>query len=84
MMLIGSKNASNVGSVNGGQVYANWPGLQTPGYNDGLQITTDYRRVLADVLYRRMGATQAMINDNIFPGLGFAGGLGYSGLGLLS
>ncbi len=84
MMLIGSHNAQGQPSVNGGQIYANWPGLQTFGFNDGLAITTDYRRVLADVLVNRMGATADMINNTIFPGLGFASSYGYTGLGLFN
>lgn len=84
MLLIGSHNAQGQPSVNGGQIYANWPGLQTFGFNDGLAITTDYRRVLADVLVNRMGATADMINNAIFPGLGFASSYGYTGLGLFN
>ncbi len=84
MLLIGSHNAQGKGSVNGGKIYANWPGLQTFGFNDGLAITTDYRKVLADVLVNRMGATADMINNSVFPGLGFAGGYGYTGLGLFN
>lgn len=78
MFVIGSKNGSGVSNVNGGRVYANWPGLQNMGFNDGLPITTDYRKVLADILYTRMGASVNQINETIFPGLGFGGGLGYS------
>lgn len=78
LWLIGGKNAQGVSNVNGGRVYGNWPGLRNLGYNDGLPVTTDYRTILADVLYTRMGASVADINDVIFPGLGFNGGLGYS------
>ncbi len=55
------------GHVNGGQVYGDWPGL----HNDqlyqhaDLAITTDYRRVLSEILIRRLG------NPNlgaVFPG----------------
>ena len=53
--------------MNGGQVYGNWPGLQKLGFNDGLNITTDYRTVLADVLFNRMGATKDQINNAISP-----------------
>ncbi len=76
----GSGNAMFVigsgGNVNGGKVYADWPGLATLGNNDGLQITTDYRRVIADVLTARMGATADQINKTIFPGMNYKGGLG--------
>ena len=57
--------------------------LQKLGFNDGLNITTDYRTVLADVLFNRMGATKDQINNAIFPGLNFGGPLGYTDLGLL-
>ena len=55
------------GNVNGGQVYGNWPGLQTEQLYDrrDLDITTDYRQVLSEILIRRLG------NPNlgaIFPG----------------
>jgi uncharacterized protein (DUF1501 family) len=55
------------GGVNGGQVYGSWPGLAASQLYDGndLQVTTDYRRVLSELLIRRLG------NPNItevFPG----------------
>lgn len=45
------------GGVKGGQVYANWPGLEEtqlepPG---DLRVTTDYRNVLGEVLSKRAG-----------------------------
>ncbi len=45
------------GQVNGGQVYGQWPGLSTDQLYDhrDLQITTDYRRVLSEILIRRLG-----------------------------
>jgi uncharacterized protein (DUF1501 family) len=73
MLVLGSG-----GNVNGGQVYGNWPGLQTLGKNDGLPITTDYRQVLADALYARMSVTADQINGAIFPNLGFTAPLGYT------
>ena len=39
-------------------------------------MTTDYRRVLADILTARMGISAPQINNAIFPGLSYAGGLG--------
>lgn len=59
MMLLG-------GNVNGGKVYGQWPGLQNLDQGQDLRITTDFRSVLGEVLYRRLG------NPNlgaIFPGL---------------
>ncbi len=55
------------GNVNGGQVYGNWPGLHTDQLYDrrDLDVTTDYRQVLSEILIRRMA------NPNlgaIFPG----------------
>ena len=45
------------GGINGGRVYADWPGL-APGqlYDPGdLAVTTDYRTVLAEIVDRRLG-----------------------------
>ncbi len=57
------------GSVNGGKVYADWPGLAPETlYGPGdLAITTDYRDVLGEILQQRL------LNHNletIFPGYG--------------
>lgn len=45
------------GQVNGGKVYGDWPGLNNDQLYDGrdLRITTDYRRVLSEILIRRLG-----------------------------
>jgi uncharacterized protein (DUF1501 family) len=45
------------GTVNGGKVYGQWPGLGTEQLYDrrDLEITTDYRRVLSEILIRRLG-----------------------------
>lgn len=55
------------GNVNGGKVYGTWPGLHTDQLYDrrDLDITTDYRQVLSEILIRRTA------NPNlgaIFPG----------------
>jgi uncharacterized protein (DUF1501 family) len=55
------------GNVKGGKVYGAWPGLANNQLYDGadLAVTTDYRRVLSEILTRRLG------NPNIttvFPG----------------
>ncbi len=57
------------GQVNGGQVYGTWPGLHTDQLYDrrDLQITTDYRRVLSEILIRRMGNPNL---GSIFPNYG--------------
>ncbi|MFN8489084.1 MAG: DUF1501 domain-containing protein [Caldilineaceae bacterium] len=55
------------GNINGGHVYGNWPGLRNFGFNDGLQITTDYRLVLTDILLGRLGVSAAQLST-VFPG----------------
>ncbi|MBS1715725.1 MAG: DUF1501 domain-containing protein [Armatimonadetes bacterium] len=44
------------GAVNGGQVFGTWPGCGTGQLLDGydLQMTTDYRSVLAEVVEKRL------------------------------
>jgi uncharacterized protein (DUF1501 family) len=56
------------GQVNGGKVYGNWPGLAPEQLFDGadLDVTTDYRQVLCEILMRRLGNPNLM---HIFPGL---------------
>jgi uncharacterized protein (DUF1501 family) len=54
------------GGVQGGQVVTDWPGLNDADLDSGdLQVTLDYRSVLAEMLARRAG-----VNDfsTIFPG----------------
>lgn len=55
------------GAVNGGRVYGQWPGLATDQLYDrrDLAITTDYRRVLSEILIRRLGNANL---GTIFPG----------------
>jgi len=45
------------GHVNGGQVYGAWPGLANNQLYDGadLAVTTDYRRVLSEIVTKRLG-----------------------------
>ena len=51
--------------INGGRVYADWPGLTDQALNQGdLEITTDYRVVLGELLSRRMANTAL---DRVFP-----------------
>jgi uncharacterized protein (DUF1501 family) len=53
------------GGVQGGRVYSQWPTLAPDALNDGdLQITTDYRDVLAEVISQRL-LNPAI--DQIFP-----------------
>jgi uncharacterized protein (DUF1501 family) len=54
------------GGVNGGSVYTNWPGLAESNLNRGdLDVTTDYRTVLSELLAKRTGNDQS---DFVFPG----------------
>lgn len=53
------------GHVNGGQVFANWPGLAPANLDQGdLAITTDYRAVLGEILLERMESIDIV---GIFP-----------------
>jgi uncharacterized protein (DUF1501 family) len=55
------------GQVNGGAVHGQWPGLAAEQLYDrrDLHITTDYRRVLSEILLRRQGNPNL---GHIFPG----------------
>ena len=46
------------GSVNGGKVFGDWPGLADKSLYQGrdLRVTTDFRNVMADALRGHMGA----------------------------
>ena len=52
------------GGVNGGQVVVDWPGLDV-GVNEDLQITTDLRGVITEMLTKRVGGTDPAV---VFPG----------------
>jgi len=55
------------GSVRGGKVYGQWPGLQREQLYESrdLALTTDFRDVLGDLVSRHLG-NQAL--DQVFPG----------------
>jgi uncharacterized protein (DUF1501 family) len=55
------------GPVRGGKVYGRWPGLDSTQLYEGrdLALTTDFRRVLGEALYRHLGNEN--LND-VFPG----------------
>lgn len=59
------------GSVNGGRVFGTWPGLGVDQLYDraDLAVTTDYRRVLSEILSRRMQNPNV---TQVFPGLVYA------------
>ena len=55
------------GGVQGGRYYASWPGLGNGELEDGdLQVTTDYRNVLGEVVSARFPQRSATA---VFPGL---------------
>ncbi len=54
------------GGVNGGQVIVDWPGLDI-GINEDLQITTDLRGVMTELLNKRLAGTDVA---SVFPGYG--------------
>jgi uncharacterized protein (DUF1501 family) len=55
------------GPVKGGKVYGRWPGLDQSQLYDGrdLAVTTDFRQVLGEAVYRHLG-NKAL--DQVFPG----------------
>lgn len=54
------------GNVNGGKVYGSWPGLDNRNLDQGadLQVTTDYRSVLVELVAKRLGNPHT---DAVFP-----------------
>lgn len=61
------------GSISGGKVYGNWPGLEKEQLNEDrdLALTTDFRDVFAEVLVRHLDCKQP---DAVFPGYSIAAG----------
>ncbi|MEM8769892.1 MAG: DUF1501 domain-containing protein [Pseudomonadota bacterium] len=57
------------GAVNGGQVIADWPGLEQRALFEGrdLRPTTDLRRVFATVLSDHLGLSEADLVERVFP-----------------
>jgi uncharacterized protein (DUF1501 family) len=55
------------GPVKGGRVYGHWPGLQQEHLYEGrdLAVTTDFRQVLSEAVYRHLGNKEL---DKVFPG----------------
>jgi uncharacterized protein (DUF1501 family) len=55
------------GEVKGGRVYGRWPGLSNEQLNEGrdLAVTTDYRTVLGEAVYKSLGAQDM---QRVFPG----------------
>lgn len=71
----GSVMAVLGGRVAGGRCYGPWPGLKTEQLDEGvdLAVTTDYRRVLTEVLSHHKNVKN---NPAWFPGYHYPGGLG--------
>ena len=62
------------GGVNGGRVYADWPGLRDADlFNGDLNVTTDYRTWLAELLEKRTGNSDIA---SVFPELAASPSLG--------
>jgi uncharacterized protein (DUF1501 family) len=59
------------GSIKGGEIYGDWPGLSTAQRFEGrdLKITTDFRDVFGEVVMRHLGADQTTA-AKVFPGYG--------------
>ncbi|HNI70440.1 MAG TPA: DUF1501 domain-containing protein [Marmoricola sp.] len=56
--------------VKGGQYYGTWPGLDAAALLEGdLQVTTDYRNVLGEVITKRFPGRSI---SEVFPGLSYA------------
>jgi uncharacterized protein (DUF1501 family) len=55
------------GSVRGGQVYGNWPGLAVEQRYErrDLAVTTDFRDVFGEIVVRHLGVRDA---TRVFPG----------------
>jgi len=55
------------GPVRGGRVYGRWPGLDPSQLYEGrdLALTTDFRRVLGEAVYRHLGNRDL---ESVFPG----------------
>lgn len=62
---------ADTGSVRGGKVYGDWPGLREEQRHDGrdLRVTTDFRDVFGEVVVRHLGATETLAGQ-VFPGYG--------------
>lgn len=53
------------GGVVGGRVYADWPGLSAGSlFNGDLDVTLDFRQVLAELVRKRMGGD---VDETLFP-----------------
>ncbi|MCH2043833.1 MAG: DUF1501 domain-containing protein [Saprospiraceae bacterium] len=64
------------GSVKGGRMYGNWPGLATENLDNGvdLAITTDYRTILGEIMRKKSGQVDL---DKLFPKFSLKQELGF-------
>jgi len=55
------------GDIKGGKVYTKWPGLGDGQLNQGrdLAVTTDYRSVIGEIIYKHLGDRDLKA---VFPG----------------
>jgi uncharacterized protein (DUF1501 family) len=58
------------GAIQGGKVFADWPGLAPNQLHEGrdLKPTTDLRTVLKGLLQDHLGLSAAVLGDKVFPG----------------
>ncbi|WP_371414574.1 DUF1501 domain-containing protein [Agrobacterium sp. RS6] len=58
------------GSIRGGRVIADWPGLKLAQLRDGRDLapTTDIRAIIKGVAVDHLGASAAMLDKAVFPG----------------
>ncbi|MGL4239961.1 MAG: DUF1501 domain-containing protein, partial [Beijerinckiaceae bacterium] len=58
------------GAIQGGRVFADWPGLAQKDLHEGrdLKPTTDLRAVLKGLLQDHLGLSAAVLADKVFPG----------------
>ncbi|MFK3780310.1 DUF1501 domain-containing protein [Agrobacterium sp. NPDC089420] len=58
------------GSIRGGKVIADWPGLKVPQLRDGRDLapTTDLRAIIKGLAIDHLGASGAMLDRAVFPG----------------
>jgi uncharacterized protein (DUF1501 family) len=58
------------GSIRGGRVIADWPGLKLAQLRDGRDLapTTDIRAIIKGLAVDHLGASAAMLDKAVFPG----------------
>ena len=65
------------GNIHGGKMYGKWPGLANHQLDKSvdLNITTDYRAILSEIMTQRLGANQYI--SDIFPNFELKNKLGF-------